>query len=394
MPEKSVETAGKRSRRKIILLLIGLTLLVGVCIAVRGWLLRIDVTSRDFISYWSSAKLMAGHHNPYDRAAIFRLELLHHAHFDKPLMMRNPPWALFLVLPLAWASPGTSGLVWMIAIIVCLLGSIHMMRPAGVSQIPLAMLLFAPSVICAGAEQTSIFTLLGLVLFLRWHERRPFAAGLALILAMLKPHLLVLFWVVLLLEVWRHRRWRILAGAATGLLAANALALAFDPHVWQDYIAAMGAEQLGSVFCPNISSGLRWLIARNAIWMEALPTLAGIVVAIWYWWRSRSSWKWSQQGTMIVAFSVLTAPYSWPFDQVLFLPAMLSTLPRVPKRAILLLGAADLAALALFLTHPFLETPVYMWMAPAWMAWCLYAYTRKAPQVSSSRQEELQPESA
>ena len=82
---------------------------------------------------------------------------------------------------------------------------------------------------------------------------------------------------------------------------------------------------------------------------------------------------------MLIALSVLTAPYAWPFDQVLFLPAMMSTLPAVPKRAFYLLGAANLAALAIYIRHPFLETPVYVWMAPVWMAWCIYAYTRRVP---------------
>ncbi len=356
-------------------------LLVAACLAIRGWLLRSDAASRDFISYWSSAKLLVQHHNPYDRAAIFELERSQQAQFVKPLVMRNPPWALFMVLPLGWMSLSTAALAWMVLIIVCALGAIQLMRRPGVGEVPLTLLLFAPTVICAGAEQTSIFTLLGVVLFLLWQESRPFAAGLALTLAMLKPHLLVLFWVVVLLEVLRRREWRLVAGGAFGMLAANAVALVFDLHAWPDYFRAMKAEQLGAVYCPNLSDSLRLLIAPNAVWTEALPTLAGIAVALWYWRRWRGRWDWWRQGTMLIALSVLTAPYSWPFDQVLFLPAMMLTLPAVPKRAFYLLGAANLAALAIYIRHPFLETPVYVWMAPVWMAWCIYAYTRRGPQA-------------
>lgn len=384
MPEEIALKTGSRPRWKTVVVVAGVALLVAACLAVRGWLLRSDAVNRDFISYWSSARLLVDHHNPYDRAAIFQLEKLHHASFTYPLMMRNPPWALFLVLPLGWADPGTAALLWMILIIVSALGSLHLMRPAGVRTLPLTLLLFAPTVICAGAEQTSIFTLLGLVLFLRWQGRRPLAAGAALTLAMLKPHLLVLFWVVLLLEVWRRREWRIVAGAAAGLIAANAVALALVPHVWQDYFSAMSAEHLNAVYCPNISTSLRLLIAKHAVWIEALPTLAGIAWAVWYRRRPRRAWDWWRQGTMVVAVSALTAPYSWPFDQVLFLPAMLATLPAVPKRAIYVLGAANLAAFAIYERHPFLETPVYLWMAPVWMAWCVYAYTRPARQEASA----------
>jgi uncharacterized membrane protein len=289
MPEEIALKTGRRPRWKTVVVVAGVALLVAACLAIRGWLLRSDAVNRDFISYWSSARLLVEHHNPYDRAAIYRLERSHNASFASPLMMRNPPWALFLVLPLGLADPGTAALLWMVLIIVCALGSLHWMRPAGVRTLPLTLLLFAPTVICAGAEQTSIFTLLGLVLFLHWQERKPFAAGLALTLAMLKPHLLVLFWVVLLLEVWRRREWRMVAGGAVGMLAVNTVAFAFDPRVWQDYFAAMSAEHLNAVYCPNISTGLRLLLAKHVVWIEALPTLAAIAFTVWYWRRSRSS---------------------------------------------------------------------------------------------------------
>ena len=390
MTEKTEATTEGRPRWKTIVLIVGVVLLVAACLAIRGWLLHSDAASRDFISYWSSAKLLAEHHNPYDRAAILQLEMSQRAHFAKPLMMRNPPWALFLVLPLGWLSLSTAALLWMVLIIVCALGAIQLMRRPGVGEIPLTLLLFAPTVICARAEQTAIFTLLGVVLFLRWQQQRPFAAGLALMLAMLKPHLLVLFWVVLLIEVWRRREWRLVAGGAFGLLAANAVALFFDLGVWQDYFRAMGAEQLGAVYCPNLSDSLRLLLAPNAVWMEALPTLLGIAVAVWYWRRWRDRWDWWRQGTMLIALSVLTAPYAWPFDQVLFLPAMMSTLSAVPKRAFYWLGAANVAALAIYIRHPFLETPVYVWMAPVWMAWCIYAYRRRLPREFAAEQGEMQ----
>ncbi|MGC8549014.1 MAG: glycosyltransferase family 87 protein [Acidobacteriaceae bacterium] len=394
MLEKNAVQAEGRPLWKTIVVIVGVILLVAACLAIRGLLLRSDAASRDFISYWSSAKLLAAHHNPYDRAAIFRLEMSQQAHFAKPLVMRNPPWALFLVMPLGWVSLSTAALLWMVLIIVCALGAIQLMRRPGAGEVPLTLLLFAPTVICAGAEQTSIFTLLGVVLFLRWQKSRPFAAGLALLPAMLKPHLLVLFWVVLVLEMWRRREWRLVAGGVFGMLVANAVALVFDPRVWQDYLKAMKAEQLGAVYCPNVSDSLRLLIAPNAVWMEALPTVAGIAVAVWYWRRWRGRWDWWRQGAMLIALSVLTAPYAWPFDQVLFLPAMMSTLAAVPKRAFYLLGAANLAALAIYIRHPFLETPVYVWMAPVWMAWCIYAYTRRVPQVPDAVRREMRKQIA
>ena len=373
----SPEAVAKQRRTGMTLLIaVGLIAMLAVSFAIRGYLLRQNSVNRDFISYWSTGKMLAAHHNPYDRAAIFALERSQGATYQRPYIMRNPPWALILSWPLAAFSAPTAALVWMIAIIVAALGCIQLLRPPGLKTLPLTLIFFAPSLICVGAEQTSIFVLLGLALFMRLLERRPFLAGLALTLATLKPHLLLIFWPVLLLEVARRRQWSVLAGMAVGVGAGMAAALWFDPHVWSHYFAAMGAENMAGGYYPNLPSILALLVAPHSLWPEAIPTVAGLAFAGWYWARQRKQWDWRWHGAMVLAISVVTAPYSWPFDQVLYLPAMFVSLKRVPKRAVMVLAAANIVALAIYAKSPVLGDVRYWWMAPAWMVWCVYAYTR------------------
>lgn len=384
----SIQTVAKPRRRlRAVLVVAGVLLLLAAALFLRGIMLRSDAVNRDFISYWSTGRLLAQHHNPYDRSAILQLERAQGAHFTHPMIMRNPPWALYLALPLAWFSLPTAAFVWMIAIIASALLALHLLRPASVKATPLTLCFFAPSIICVGAEQTALFTLLGFVLLIQWQQRRPFAAGLALTLCMLKPHLLVLVWLVLLLQIWQRKQLRLLAGAAMGLAVTSAIGFAFDPHVWAHYWVAMRAERLDALFCPNLSTALRFLLAPRALWLESLPTLAAAAFTLWFWRRHRSAWSWSRHGAMLAALSVLTTPYSWPFDQVLFLPSMMEGLPRTPRRAMLLLAAANIAAIALYVRRPFLEDPLYLWMAPAWMLWCIYVYRRPEAKEAPQRPE-------
>jgi Glycosyltransferase family 87 len=352
---------------------------------------RAIAANHDFISYWSTAKLLAARANPYDRATILAMEHQQGGSWDKPYIMRNPPWALILTLPLALFDVPAAALLWMLAIVASALAALRLLRPEQMRASPLTAVFFAPTLICVGAEQTSVFVLLGIALFLRLEQRRPFAAGLALTLAMMKPHLLLLFWLVLALESLRRREIRIVAGMAVGIAVTSLAAMALDPHVWSHYSAAMRAEGMESGFYPNISSLLRSFVAPGSLWVESLPTVAALLWAVWYWARARARWSWAREGSMAIAVSVFVAPYSWPFDQVLFLPAILIGLANAPRKAALVLGVLNLCELAVALRFPILGNPWYAWTAPAWMLWCAFAF-RSVP-IGANTQPSARPAS-
>ena len=65
--------------------------------------------NHDFISYWAAGQQLIHHQNPYDADAILRIE--HAAGFPvgyQALLMRNPPSALLLTLPLGFVGLRTA----------------------------------------------------------------------------------------------------------------------------------------------------------------------------------------------------------------------------------------------------------------------------------------------
>lgn len=360
---------GRGSRAAVvvaaIILFASLTLL---SFALRG-----DAAHRDFISYWSTGKLLTMHQNPYDSAAILKIENGAGSSFSEPFIMRNPPWALFLVAPLGWFSAPIAALIWTIAIMLIAMVSVRLLQIDTSRPIPLTVFLFAPLLACAMAGQSAIFLLLGAALFLRLEQRRPFAAGLALTLLMLKPHLLLCFWPVLLFDCLRQRRFRIMAGGAVGLLSATGVALLSDRHLWTHYLTAMRSDHIAAQYFPNIACTLRALIAPDMLWLQAVPTLVCFVWACWFWMRHRSEWDWRRHGALLIAASALTAPYSWPVDQVLFLPAIFFALLVATRKQAIVLAAINILAAIIMVRQPSLSSPVFLWMAPAWLLWCLWA---------------------
>lgn len=367
MTSTATSDAGRRKPGSM-LATAGIIALLAVVAVVVGLVMRADATNHDFISYWSTAKLMAARANPYDAGAILRLENGAGGHYARPFIMRNPPWALFLVLPLGWLPIPVAGVLWTLSIVAAAVVSVVLLRPEWMKAVPLNAWFFAPVMMCVAAGQTATFLLLGVSLFLHFERRRPFMAGLALLLPAMKPHLFLLFWPLLVLDCWRRRSFVVLAGLAAGMAVASGLAMGFDPRVWEHYAEAVRAEGIENQFLPNLACGLRAL-RPSAVWLQGVPAVIGVAVALWAWTRRRA-WEWPRDGALIFGASVVVAPYSWPTDLALFLPALLAGYRRVGKRAVLVLTALNVAQIVVAIRHPAMSPGAYVWMGPAWLVWC------------------------
>lgn len=331
----------------------------------------------DFIGYWTSGKLMRQHQNPYARASILHAEEQVGSDLHKPVVMRNPPWSLFLVAPLGYMSLPLAAFVWLLAMIVSLVVSVRLLS-SGSKPPPIVAYVFAPVLYSAMSGQTPLFFLLGIAVFLHFYKTRPWLAGLALTLPAIKPHLFVLFWPILLLECVRARRWRVLGAGVLGLAITCAIAAALDPHVWSDYLSSMRDEHMELHYMNNLPFTLRMLIPGWPAWVQFIPAALGVIWAVWYWGRNRTRWDWTDQGALLLGVSVLVSPYSWPFDQVLFLPAILRVCSGpISKRTLgVLVGLSALAAVLILKIS--ITSPAYVWTGPAWLLWYLWARKQNA----------------
>jgi hypothetical protein len=232
--------------------------------------------------------------------------------------------------------------------------------------------------------------LLGFVGFLHFvRRRRDLVAGAFLALAAIKPQLSYLFWIALLLWVVQERRWRVLLGAALGVLALLAWPLWDDPQLLTRYWTALTqGTQTHSHWSPVWGTALRFMLGRERAWLQFVPTLPGLAWLAWYWLRRRRTWDWEKCLPALLFASLLTASYgAWPFDLVLLLPALLqatSALPDAPRRrAVAAVGwfaAVNGLALALLLCQ--VEYFWFIWMTPALLlGWLLF---RSNPRVSDS----------
>ena len=249
--------------------------------------------SRDFVAYWATGQQLVHHANPYDRNAVMEMEHSAGLAASGVLMMRNPPWALPLAYPLGFLGLRMAAILWSLLLLSCLPLSVRMVRilhGSPPNRIHWLALSFTPALICLVMGQTSLFALLGLVLFLRYHSTRPYAAGLSLWLCMLKPHLFLPFAAALAAWIVVSRSYKVLAGAATSIAVTSLAAFFIDPAAWQDYWRMMRAPNIEQEFVPCLSDAIRYWINPQATWLQYLPAGLCCIWALVYYWRRRAAW--------------------------------------------------------------------------------------------------------
>lgn len=371
-----------------------------VCILAAGLAVIVLMTTqsslagRDWITYWASGRQLLAHQNPYDAAALAALDRAAGAGNGRVAIIRYPPNGLLFELLLAQFGPRSAGILWILALIGALMISIRllrrMMEPAEDRNYLLGYL-FPPVLCCLMAGQIGILLLLAFTLFLYLHERHPWIAGAALSFCLAKPHLMVLPLAVLVAWSARQKRFQALAGGAVTLLMCCLIPLYFDPQIWSHYLVGFRGEHIENEFIPTLSCVFRILVRREWQTLQFVPLLCGLVWATAYYWRRRDTWEWLRDGSFLMAVGVMVAPYAWVTDEALALPAVLFGLcalshpnlrkphrlgaPELPRsgRSIVPYAVLALAGLAEVLMAVAPASGFYLWTAPAWVAWCVYA---------------------
>jgi hypothetical protein len=351
-----------------------------VGISILAWSITVtgNAAHKDFISYWAAGQLLLRHANPYDSAAVFRIEKSAGFAEQQPLIMRNPPFALILALPLGLLSARDGVVLWSIALVGALMASVRILwnmhgRPP--SQLHLFAYVFAPAMACMQLGQTSMFALLGLAGFLSLYPRSRLAAGFCLPLLAIKPHLFIPFGLILLIWIFSRRAYAILLGAVGSAAPAALLAMWFHPSVWSDYPSVLRTAENESQFVPTVSALVRHAISPNTSSIQFLPALLGCLWAIWFFNRHSSDWDWRQHGLLLLLVSVFVAPYSWFTDEVVVLPALLYScyLRDDQHQPITGIGVLGGIAVLLMLFGVQVSTGAYIWTTTAWLGWFVYA---------------------
>ena len=277
-----------------------------------------DVINSDWPAFATGAKLIVG--DPahlYDLDAQQRVQLevtggrqlvTYGIHGILPFLA--PAWVALVAVPFEALGTELGGRLWILFGLACLaLGLWLATRPRAPAEILPAFAGVPTALFMLNAQLDGIVALgLGAAIAL-WS--RPYLAGLALGLTLMKPQLVLVVAAGLLLA----RQWRQLAGWATSGVALTGAAMLFNPRWILDWLAPLSTPvQPGSreVDIPHLGTLLPPDLRIEAIaLLTALTIFAVLILA-----RRRAD-DFNSVLAIIIAGGIIAAPHALPADLVL-----------------------------------------------------------------------------
>jgi hypothetical protein len=221
-----------------------------------------------------------------------------------------PAWVALIAVPFEALGTDLGGRLWILFGLGCLaLGAYLAVRPRPASAI-LPVFASVPTALMLLNAQVDGLVVLGVGAALALRSR-PYFAGLALGLTLMKPQLVLPMGVALLMA----RQWRTLAGWAAAGIVLWASVAALNPRWIFDWLAPTGTTVTpGSreVDLPHLGTLLPASWQLYAVAALTLLALAGVVVLAR---RCRNGF--TGQTAILVAGGVLAAPHALPADLVL-----------------------------------------------------------------------------
>jgi hypothetical protein len=297
---------------------------VGAVVFLAAYMAAAALPVQDLSQYWSAARLVR--QNPYSYPLVAELERSCGLLVDPTMVLKNPPWSIPFILPLGFFNYRGAFALWSLFSIVAVTWSSHAIwkeLKLPESQAPLLLtLFFGPVIVLLMLGQWTTLVLLGLSIFLIAVERRhDWLAGASLLLVLGKPHVALLFLVVLALWILQTRRWAIAISGFLAMLVASLFVMALNPHIFTQFWERTFLVLHETEAYPNLG-GMLFLLT-GARRLALIPQVAGLIWMAFYWRAHRKNWSWWKHGTVVILCSVVCSFYSFPYDEILALPALL-----------------------------------------------------------------------
>ena len=224
--------------------------------------------------------------------------------------------------------------------------------------------------------QISPLILLGIVGFLHLKGKAALLGGISTVLISVKPHLFFLFWVGLILWIWKERRWRVAFGAIAMGLTVAIIPSIIDPKVYEQFFDMYRFPGRSTPFelpAPSLGTLLTLYVPHGNMPIQFLPPALATLWFLWHWQHHKENWNWAEQAPMMLLVSLTLSAYAWTYDQVILLPAVIHGLALVNQQfspwyksgIVLIYGGIN----ACYLVAKLLVTTdsYYFWLAPAFL---------------------------
>ena len=380
--------------KKIQIALLIIFLLIGIFNAVQQIAETADYINNDFLVFWLAGYSNHAQIDPYSSIDWLsaRAELGSET-VPEPEFLYPLPLAILLT-PLGFFSIHQAFILWgflsvcLIIISILIIFSLGKKNPK-INYLAIPIFLFTPLfppvliTIYLGQLSAFLFFLASLATYF-WQKEKFFWGGFFIAFFTLKPSIGLPLLAFTSLWLLNKKEFRAFAGMLTSSLLLLILGLLRDPH-WVARFLAISGNKMDNTFgySPTI-----WGIFGMACHFETTCTviLGGIGILLFIalnirLFRKRKNTSLAREFGLILVLSLLSAPYLWPYDQLLLLiPLLLSLIALLeqnisPLKLILAFIGVSFFAIGLGVTanllghqheNLYVYLSVLIWMITMW----------------------------
>jgi hypothetical protein len=340
----------------------------------------------DFVRYWAAGKLFLNRNDPYSTSQIQILQDQATGVSAQSEVINTiyiSPWSMFLLVPFALLEYPMSRMAWLLFSIILVTISAELLwktydgPPQKKWLTWLIVFTFSPTISVLEKGQTGCLVLIGLAGFLYFEKlRKYFLAGVFAALITIKPHLVYLYWPALLFWSIHRKNWTVLLSCGLTLLAASVITTIINPQTFHHYLNNLMFHSPLMWATPTIGGYLRYYIfGVEQFWPQYVGPVIGLTFFIIYWMKEKLAWSWRQNTPTLVFASTITSFYSWTYDQVVLLVAVIKAwiqLIQLKKNITWILIASYFLIQAInLILHRYLDDFWFLWLAPAMLFWYL-----------------------
>lgn len=282
----------------------------------------------DFRPYWSSTYLLR---NGQDFSNPEKMDEIERAltWWDLPFTMIAWffPTGNLILLPYTYLTFSRASFYWLITNIIGLFISAILIWPKTNKKVWIPLLTifgFSMTLISLKYGQVNTMVLLGVILFLTFYEKKQdFLAGSSLILTTIKPHIVILTLPLLILELFKRKNWRILAGFVSALLVSFILLFFLNPE-WPARFFHLVNYGMATVRLTPTINGL--FVFSGNYFLGKWLWIIFLVSSILSLWSYRKKVGIRSLIDISLICGLIISPIGWSYDQIMLLIPILRIL--------------------------------------------------------------------
>ncbi len=254
---------------------------------------------------------------------------------------------------------------------------------------------FPPVLVSLIFGQVNFLGLLGIACYLSFSSsKKNLAAGISLVLTLIKPQLVILVLPILVIDIIHRRQWNTVVGFLCGIGVCIIGLFAINPGWPASFWKVLTSGLMTWRATPTLN-GL--LVVLGEYHLGKWLWLIALCVSYWIWWKVGKNWNQRLLIDVMIISGFIVSPIGWSYDQLMLLIPMASILVWIAEGSMSKLDSRIIVFMfilldvVIFIERTFAVNDVwYFWVPMVFLAIYIYVWWKARINIDNKKAQMIQ----